>query len=332
MDYSTIYQRFNEFETTAHKKLVKMFQEFNKKFFKGELPEVEIKITNKDTKDSKGVAGSFNYPPEAKVGGKTFKLKDLRKKGNALKDLDKTVYEFIVQNSYIEVPKDCVKKGKYYCAAILLHEMTHEYIELISHSSETDMHGKDFKKKIDEINKKSNNEYRVPYEEVPDILKSDKPLDKRPEGPDNVNESFYNAMERIYRLNEANISYTLRAVMPIIKDMVESPVINPDDLLRYYNQVRYSVRCKNKLEGLDGREAAKYILKSIIHSADKQTAGGNSAFIRDWINKHDIIIQKTLEATDLATKTVNISNVLEAQKQYGADCYAAIEAALMEES
>lgn len=333
MDYSTIYQRFNEFETTAHKKLVKMFQEFNKKFFKGELPEVEIKITNKDTKDSKGVAGSFNYPPEAKVGGKTFKLKDLRKKGNALKDLDKTVYEFIVQNSYIEVPKDCVKKGKYYCAAILLHEMTHEYIELISHSSDTDMHGKDFKKKIDEINKKSNNEYRVPYEEVPDILKSDKPLDKRPEGPDNVNESFYNAMERIYKLNEMTVSRLVEKLLPIVKKMVESsPTIYPDDLYDFCIQVKNAVKCYEKLDGLDGEKAAKSILKNIIFSAEKQTAGGNSGFIRDWIIAHPIIIQKTLEAADLAGTVIDVSNILEAQKQYGAACFAAIEAELMKES
>lgn len=330
MNYCEIYERFNEFETTAHKKLVKMFQEFNKKFFKNELPEVEIKITNKDTKDSKGVAGSFNFPPEAKVNNKTYKLKDLRKKGSNLKDLDKEVYDFIVANSFIEVPKDCVKKGKYYCAAILLHEMTHEYIELISKSSQTEMHGSDFRKKIDEINKKSNNEYRVPYEEVPEILKSDKPLEKRPE--DALNESILNKFKEIYkRFNETTTDDAVKHLMKPIKSMIDNNKrIDASNLKTFGTIMHIITNCEDGLINEDtgksifGLEAINYIFWKLVHSANKDSTGCNSKELLDWFKANTIIGHTAFENIKSDEEVMEKHKRLLKDKKYAEDCYAKI--------
>ena len=166
------------------KELKKSFDEFNKEFFDGQLPEVEIRITDKDTEHSKGVAGSFNFHQSIHSNADTskhFKLSDLKKNKNR-EGVDQNAYDYIVGSSYIEMPKDIVKRGKYYYASVLIHEMVHEYIELLSDSHETDPHGPDFRKKVDEINKKSKNEWRVGYEEVPQILNSKDELKNRPEG------------------------------------------------------------------------------------------------------------------------------------------------------
>ena len=45
-------------------------------------------------------------------------------------------------------------------------------------------HGHDFRKKVDEINKKSKNEWRVGYEELDSKLVSDEPINERPEDLD----------------------------------------------------------------------------------------------------------------------------------------------------
>lgn len=174
------------------KTLKSLFNEFNKEFFGGELPDVEIKITHKDTEHSKGVAGSFNFHKSIHTNNgenKHYKLADLKKESN-LEGEEKRALNYIKGNAYIEMPKDIVDKGKYYYASVLLHEMVHEYIEFCTNSHETDCHGPDFKKKVDEINKKSKNEWRVPYEEVPPELVSDKPIEKRPE---DIKESFWTA-------------------------------------------------------------------------------------------------------------------------------------------
>lgn len=182
----------NESTNGDIKTLKALFNEFNKEFFNNELPEVEIKITHKDTDHSKGVAGSFNFHTSIHTNNgenKHYKLSDLKKEKN-LEGESQRALDYIKNSAYIEMPKDIVDKGKYYYASVLLHEMVHEYIEFCTNSHESNAHGPDFKRKVDEINKKSKNEWRVPYEEVPPELVSDKPIEERPE---DLQESFWSA-------------------------------------------------------------------------------------------------------------------------------------------
>ena len=184
-----------ESAATDTKTIKKLFNEFNKEFFNNELPDVEIKITNKDTDHSKGVAGSFNFHKSIHTNNgenKHYKLADLKKEKNLDGEAQRAL-DYIKGNAYIELPKDIVEKGKYYYASVLLHEMVHEYIEFCTNSHESDCHGPDFKRKVDEINKKSKNEWRVAYEEVPPELTSDKPLDERPEDLPESKDSFWSA-------------------------------------------------------------------------------------------------------------------------------------------
>lgn len=184
--------RLKESKDSDIKDLKKSFDEFNKKFFNNEIPDIEIKITDKDTDHSKGVAGSFNHFKSVGTSihsnktGEHYNLSDLNAKRNKT-DTEQRAYDYFVNNSYIELPKDIVKKGKYYFYSVLLHEMVHAWITLCTSNRESDPHGRAFRKKVDEINKKSNNEYRVAYEEVPQELVSDKPINERPE---DVNESL----------------------------------------------------------------------------------------------------------------------------------------------
>lgn len=164
----------------AIKKYKEYYKDFNKKFFDGKLPDVDIKIDKMHDKDA---VGEFNYTASLKhQDGKKEKFFDIKKavfKKNATPQQNDE-WEDIIADSYIAMPKDAFKKGKYYYCSILLHEMTHVWQRLVSNSMEQDDHGKDFRKKIDEINKKSDNEWRVGYEELDAKLMSDKPLDERP--------------------------------------------------------------------------------------------------------------------------------------------------------
>ena len=174
------------------KTIKSLFNEFNKEFFNGELPDVEIKITNKDTDHSKGVAGSFNFHKSIHTNNgenKHYTLAELKQEKNLEGEAQRAL-DYIKSNAYIELPKDIVEKGKYYYASVLLHEMVHEYIEFCTNSHESDCHGPDFKKKVDEINRKSKNEWRVSYKEVPQELVSDEPIEERPE---DIKESFWTA-------------------------------------------------------------------------------------------------------------------------------------------
>lgn len=178
-------EELDESKSGDTRTLKKYFKEFNKKFFNDEIPDMEIKLTNKDTEHSKGVAGSFNYFKDMKSihsnkSGKHFNLDDLRN-SNHRDDEEERAFNYFVEHSYIELPKDVVTKGKYYFCSVLLHEMTHAWVNLCSKSHDKDPHGPTFRKKVDEINRKSNNEYRVAYEEVPQELVSDKPINERPE-------------------------------------------------------------------------------------------------------------------------------------------------------
>jgi len=196
-----------ESAATDTKTIKKLFNEFNKDFFNNELPDVEIKITNKDTDHSKGVAGSFNFHKSIHTNNgenKHYKLADLKKEKNLDGEAQRAL-DYIKGNAYIELPKDIVEKGKYYYASVLLHEMVHEYIEFCTNSHESDCHGPDFKRKVDEINKKSKNEWRVAYEEVPPELTSDKPLDERPEDLPESKDSFWSAY---YKKGLNKLSYS----------------------------------------------------------------------------------------------------------------------------
>ena len=177
-------EELDESKSGDTRTLKKYFKEFNKKFFNNEIPDMEIKLTNKDTEHSKGVAGSFNYFKDMKSihsnkSGKHFNLDDLRNSSHR-DDEEERAFNYFVEHSYIELPKDVVTKGKYYFCSVLLHEMTHAWVNLCSKSHDKDPHGPTFRKKVDEINRKSNNEYRVAYEEVPQELVSDKPINERP--------------------------------------------------------------------------------------------------------------------------------------------------------
>lgn len=162
----------------------KYYKKFNKEFFHNELPDVDIKIEKLKDKDA---VGSFIYTASLKhQDGKKEKFFDI-KKAVFNKNADQAQQDEwadIVADSYIAMPKDAYSKGKYYWASILLHEMVHVWQRLISDSMEQADHGRDFRKKVDEINKKSKNEWRVGYEELDSKLVSDEPLDERPEDLD----------------------------------------------------------------------------------------------------------------------------------------------------
>lgn len=181
-----------ESKSSDTKELNKLFDKFNKDYFDNKLPKVEIRITNKNT-PKKGVAGSFNFESgfnfhqsihSNKNKDEHYKLADLKKSKNK-NEVEQRAFDYIVENAYIELPKDIVKKGKYYYASVLLHEMAHEYVEFCTKSNDSDPHGKTFRQTVDAINKKSNNEWRVGYEKVaPELSEEGKVYDERPEGDD----------------------------------------------------------------------------------------------------------------------------------------------------
>ena len=166
------------------------YKKFNKKFFNGSLPDVDIKI---EKMKGKNAVGEFNYTASLKYSdGKKEKFFDIKKAifHNKADQHTKDEWDDIIADAYIAMPKEAFKKGKYYWASILLHEMTHVWQRLVSDSMEEKDHGHDFRKKVDEINKKSKNEWRVGYEEISPKLVSDEPINERPEGDENMNESL----------------------------------------------------------------------------------------------------------------------------------------------
>lgn len=162
----------------------KYYKKFNKEFFRGELPEVDIRIEK--LKDKKAV-GEFIYTAALKhQDGKKEKFFDIKKAvfNKRATPTQQDEWSDIIADAYIAMPKDAYGKGKYYWASILLHEMCHVFQRLVSDSMEQADHGHDFRKKVDEINKKSKNEWRVGYEELDAKLVSDKPINERPEDLD----------------------------------------------------------------------------------------------------------------------------------------------------
>lgn len=162
----------------------KYYKKFNKEFFHGELPEVDIRI---EKLKGKNAVGEFIYTSALKhQGGKKEKFFDIKKAvfSKHATQAQQDEWEDIVADAYIAMPKDAYGKGKYYWASILLHEMCHAYQRLVSSSMEQADHGHDFRKKVDEINKKSKNEWRVGYEELDSKLVSDEPINERPEDLD----------------------------------------------------------------------------------------------------------------------------------------------------
>ena len=119
----------------AIKEYKKYYKDFNKKYFNGELPEIEIKIEK--PKDKKAV-GAFIYTASLKhQDGKKEKFFDIKKAVFSKKadQSQKDEWEDIIADSYIAMPKDAFGKGKYYWASILLHEMCHAYQRLVSDRS-----------------------------------------------------------------------------------------------------------------------------------------------------------------------------------------------------
>lgn len=184
---------------SAGREYRKYYKKFNKEFFNNELPEVDIRIEK--LKDKKA-AGTFNYTASLKhADGKKEKFFDIKKAvfNKRADQFVKDEWADIIADAYIAMPKDAFSKGKYYWASVLLHEMTHVWQRLVSDSMEQADHGHDFRKKVDEINKKSKNEWRVGYEEVDAHLVSEEPINERPE---DLDESL-NATEWVLRILES---------------------------------------------------------------------------------------------------------------------------------
>ena len=164
--------------------LKKYYKKFNKELFNNELPDVDIRIGKVKKSD---ILGTFNYTASFKYsGGKKEKFFDIKKKifNNTADQHIKDEWADIIEDSYILFPKETLKKGKYVVISVLLHEAVHVWQRLVSDSMEQADHGHDFRKKVDEINKKSKNEWRVGYEELDSKLVSDEPIDERPEDLD----------------------------------------------------------------------------------------------------------------------------------------------------
>lgn|SRR5574344_289786 len=173
----------------------KNYKKFNHEFFDDKLPEVDIQEGKQKDKDA---VGSFNYSDTVSysLNGHTDKVNfmELKKKifNKSASDSDKNIWDSIVSQAYISLPKEAYSKGIYYYNSILLHEMTHVWQRLVSDSYEKEPHGKDFKKKVDEINKKSKDEWRVSYETLSPVLSDkDAKYDKRPELDENTYKSIY---------------------------------------------------------------------------------------------------------------------------------------------
>ena len=164
--------------------LKKYYKKFNKELFNNELPDVDIRIGKVKKSD---ILGTFNYTASFKYyGGKKEKFFNKKKKifNNTADQHIKDEWADIIEDSYILFPKETLKKGKYVVISVLLHESVHVWQRLVSDSMEQADHGHDFRKKVDEINKKSKNEWRVGYEELDSKLVSDEPINERPEDLD----------------------------------------------------------------------------------------------------------------------------------------------------
>lgn len=140
--------------------LDKMFADFNAEFFDNELPSVACEIQSSMNEYGNNVAGVFVY---------AFEM---------VEQLKRTEVKY--RQDYIDfcygedgIPKIVIDEnvcncGYFETASILLHEMCHEWVAfvLLEKSNKFGGHGASFRKKVDEINKKSNDKYAVGYTEI----------------------------------------------------------------------------------------------------------------------------------------------------------------------
>ena len=137
-----------------------MFADFNAEFFDNKLPSVACEIQSSMNEYGNNIAGVFTY---------TFEM---------VEQLKRTEVKF--RQDYIDycygeygIPKIVIdetvcNRGYFETASILLHEMCHEWVAfvLFEKSNRNGGHGASFRKKVDEINRKSNDKYAVGYTEI----------------------------------------------------------------------------------------------------------------------------------------------------------------------
>lgn len=139
--------------------LDEMFADFNSEFFDNELPSIPIEISSLSEYNGR-VAGVFKY---------TFNIVDTLINNPTIpsqKIIDALYLKFGIPK--IQISEDVCNRGYYETASILLHEMCHEWVAfvLFEKSNRNGGHGASFRKKVDEINRKSNDKYAVGYTEI----------------------------------------------------------------------------------------------------------------------------------------------------------------------
>ena len=141
--------------------LQKMFMNFNKRFFDDKLLDVPINIVNTIDGNSQ-IAGGFFFSNEMI---KQLKITEPKFQQDYI---DYMYSEYGVPR--IDLVQDVTDKGYYITASILIHEMIHEWVAFILKDESASLkfggHGKAFRDKVDEINKKSNDEFAVGYTEI----------------------------------------------------------------------------------------------------------------------------------------------------------------------
>lgn len=140
--------------------LDKMFAEFNAEFFDNKLPLVPCEIKSSLSEYGSNVAGAFLY---------TFDMVEQLKRTELKFRQDYIDYRYGEDGiPKIVIQEEICEHGYFETASLLIHEMTHEWVAfvLFETSNKFGGHGSSFRKKIDEINKKSNDKYAVGYTEI----------------------------------------------------------------------------------------------------------------------------------------------------------------------
>ena len=150
--------RFVEHKITETE-LQKMFMDFNKRFFDDKLLDIPIQIVNTVNGDS-SLAGGFFFTDEMV---KQLKITEPKFQQDYI---DYMYSEHGIPR--IDLVQNVTDKGYYITASILIHEMVHEWVAFVLKDSSMKYggHGKAFRDKVDEINKKSNDEFAVGYTEI----------------------------------------------------------------------------------------------------------------------------------------------------------------------
>lgn len=115
--------------------LEKKFDYFNDLFFENSLPETKVEFS----KMNKEVLG-----------------------------------QFFLKSKKILISDDLIKESELVIDHVLIHEMIHFYTDFFNLNSGKQHHGKAFKAKVDEINKKSNNKYKLTLTHISMTINSEK--------------------------------------------------------------------------------------------------------------------------------------------------------------